>query len=529
MALDADNDGDLDVAVVSAYNAWSDPAASSLIWLENNGRQQLRCIRSRMRQHISSRSRPRSRRRRRRNLVTGGMHISAPYDRMSRVTLWTNRGAHGRSIARPCPASGLGTRASEASGRLRTGTTNERAPSGDPSLESVRAAPSSRILLRVYPRRVKIRKSRYLSRLPPLPTFSTPAHRAAHISKTPPGCSSAPASAEAVGALGLGYHDSMFYEEADRSYAIAEEFGTGSDVDLKESAYSIPGRTTAPCSYRRAVIRAAARPPFGARGRPRARVQSGMVAGGEAEFKLGRRDAAVAASERARILPEPAPAEPAAGRRRETPARPFGVRIARPRARGARRRRRRACAAKILEEVTATAPAFGPGMRLRGNTYAALGRGADAQRAVRRADRIPGYDPYVDPTFALLARQSRSPTFLLQQAAAADAGTNGAWREYLYRRALELDPGNTDALEELGTLLRVLRRFEEALDVLRRLEQLVPDDPRLVGDNGRCLSGSRRYGEAESNCAAPSMGWTMPTTVTTSGLCSTAPAGWPRR
>ena len=26
------------------------------------------------------------------DLVTGGMHISAPYDRMSRVTLWTSRG-----------------------------------------------------------------------------------------------------------------------------------------------------------------------------------------------------------------------------------------------------------------------------------------------------------------------------------------------------------------------------------------------------------------------------------------------------
>jgi Flp pilus assembly protein TadD len=43
----------------------------------------------------------------------------------------------------------------------------------------------------------------------------------------------------------------------------------------------------------------------------------------------------------------------------------------------------------------------------------------------------------------------------------------------------------------------VLRRFDEALAILRRLEQKVPDDPRLVADIGRCLSGLRRYDEAE--------------------------------
>jgi tetratricopeptide (TPR) repeat protein len=154
-------------------------------------------------------------------------------------------------------------------------------------------------------------------------------------------------------------------------------------------------------------------------------------------------------------------------------------------------------AAKLLDEVTAGVPAFGPGVRLLGTAYTALGRTDDAERMARRADRLPGYDPYVDPTFMLLARESRSPTFLLQQAASADAGTNGAWREYLIRRALELDPDNADALDELGALLRALRRFEEALDVARRLDRLVPDDPRVTGDIGRCLSGLRRYDEAE--------------------------------
>ncbi len=321
----------------------------------------------------------------------------------------------------------------------------------------------------------------------------------------------------------------MFYEQADRSYAIAEELGGGAGADPKGSAYRIAGRTIARWCTRRAVIPAAVAT---ALQRVVARAPAFSPAWwrlGEAEFKLGRRDAAVAAWERARTLPEPAPAEPWAGAPARRAAAPISAYAALGLARAALAGGDAERARQVLEEVTAAAPAFGPGMRLLGTAYAALGRAEDAERAARRADRMPGYDPYVDPTFVLLARESRSPTFLLQQAAAADAGTNGAWREYLIRRALELDPDNTDALEELATLLRVLRRFDEALDVLRRLEQRVPDDPRLVGDIGRCLSGLRRYGEAEASCAARSPAWTMPITVTTSGSCSIAPAGWPRR
>src|SRR5262249_9798896 len=96
-----------------------------------------------------------------------------------------------------------------------------------------------------------------------------------------------------------------------------------------------------------------------------------------------------------------------------------------------------------------------------------------------------------------LIAESRSSTFLLQQASTADLDTNAAWREYLVRRAVEFDPRNADALADLATMLRVLHRYDEALQVLERERGVVGDDPQLLAEIGRCLIGLQRYQDAE--------------------------------
>ena len=139
---------------------------------------------------------------------------------------------------------------------------------------------------------------------------------------------------------------------------------------------------------------------------------------------------------------------------------------------------------QMLEKLTGTSPRFGAAFGCSADVYASLNRREDAE-AGRSASRIgyPPNDPYVDPTLDVLVRESRSSTFLLQQASTADLDTNAAWREYLVRRAVELDPENVDALADLATMLRVLHRYDEALDVLERERRLVGEDPPVLAES----------------------------------------------
>ena len=332
------------------------------------------------------------------------------------------------------------------------------------------------------------RRAAYAARLPALPELSgqPPALRE-HLETADRAARDRPTSADAVGALGLAYHADLFLEHAERAYAAAEALRGGAWrwTYYRALAHGLRGNTEGLAEGLRQVVAAA--PDFGA----------AWWRLGEAEFKAGHYDGAAEAWRRALPPGEPAPAAEAVAPADRAPGAPVSAYAALGLARVALVQGDPEGAADRLEAVTAAAPGFGPAFRLLGDAYARLDRTEDAAQAVRAADGLPQYEPYLDPLSEALVRESRSTTFLLQQAATADLTTNAAWREYLIRRALEFDPDHQVALAELATMFRLRRRYEEALELLERQRRLRPDDLGILADIGRCLSGLRRYAEAE--------------------------------
>lgn len=93
-AVDIDQDNDVDLFVVSGFNIWSNPEAESFIWMENIGNMKFRKhpIASSP-THLLTLELGDFNNDGQMDMVTGGMHVYPPFDRMGRVTLWMNNGS----------------------------------------------------------------------------------------------------------------------------------------------------------------------------------------------------------------------------------------------------------------------------------------------------------------------------------------------------------------------------------------------------------------------------------------------------
>src|SRR5436190_17799703 len=91
---------------------------------------------------------------------------------------------------------------------------------------------------------------------------------------------------------------------------------------------------------------------------------------------------------------------------------------------------------------------------------------------------------------------------VLDQAIKLHQSRRFAEAEALYRRILESDPQNFDALHLLGLLAHNVGRNQEAIELMSRAESIDPAVPELHANLAMALRALGRLQEAEQHCQA---------------------------
>ena len=328
--------------------------------------------------------------------------------------------------------------------------------------------------------------------LPQLPNLSgQPPAVIEHVKHADAQARRAPASADALGTLGMVYHSDLFYDAAAEAYRAAATLAPGDWRwhYLLVLVHLERGEAAQAATRLREIV--AANPGLAL----------AWLRLGDAEFKRARyqdADEAYGRAEeasRAKTVPRLETLVVSPARRDGIPVGSYAVL---GRARVALQQGQIALARQWLETVVADTPRFGIAHRLLGDAYQRLGEADKAARHLARAAALPAYNAVPDLTVDALGRESRSSVLLLKQASAADLVRDAAWGEYLIRRALEFDPANPDVVYEMGALLQQLKRPREALPYFEHHLDMVNDDQQTLVQIGKCYSDLGRFAEAEA-------------------------------
>ena len=329
--------------------------------------------------------------------------------------------------------------------------------------------------------------------IPPLPDLSQQsAAVASHLRRADSAARHEPAD-PAVGALGMAYHADASYEQAVQCYRIASNlnpafwkwtyFASLIDEEL--------GDTNATAEKLARVL--AVRPDLGV----------AWYRLGQAHYKNQRYDDAKRAFERAAAAPQDVmelpntSSLPAEARSRREPIRDYAalgfaqIAVARDDYDEARR---------ILEQVMARSPRFGPVHRMLTGVYRRLGREEDARAHETRSADLPNYLPPSDPMLDALILESHSGDVLRKYAQMAHWNRNWRRAQFLLNRALGLDPDDRAAVAQMGKMLYEANRKDEALPFLRRAVHMQGDklDVHAMVKLSDCLALHGQAGEAEA-------------------------------